>query len=92
MSDQSSRLRILLLTQVYPHQASSYDDWSDAFRRSSNFTCTYANIIGLQTDQLAHLIHEHDAIVLLHSTNADTLDYLAPIVPTLIGTQRGRAC
>ena len=83
MSDTSSRLRTLLLSQVYPHQASYYDDWSDAFRRSRDFSCTYANIIGLQTDQLARLIQEHDAVVLLHSTNADTLDYLAPIVPTL---------
>ena len=83
MTDRSSRLRTLLLSLVYPHQASYYDDWSDAFRRSRDFDCTYANVVGLRTDRLAHLIHEHDAIVLLHSTNADTLDYLAPIVPTL---------
>ncbi len=83
MADRSSKLRTLLLSLIYPHQASYYDDWSDAFRGSRDFDCTFENVAGLRPDRLSRLIDEHDAIVLLHSTNADTLDYLAPIAATL---------
>jgi spore maturation protein CgeB len=86
----SSRLETLLLTLSYPHRVSYYDDWSDAFSLSAEFNCTSANILDMQPAQLARRIEDYDAIIALHSCNADTLEYFAPLAPVLGERKRAR--
>jgi hypothetical protein len=84
-----SRLRTLILSLEYPNRASYYSDWRDAFVGSPSYLCTVRNILDLAPSNLAGMIEDYDAVVLLHSCNSDTLDYLAPLAPIL--GQRKRA-
>jgi Glycosyl transferases group 1 len=78
-----SRLRTLILTLAYPHRVSYYDDWRDAFLDSSDFSCDVVSILDLKAAALARMIEDYDAIIMLHSCNNDTLDYVKPIAAVL---------
>ena len=84
-----SRIRTLLLSLTYPNRVSYYDDWREMFTGNPAFECQELNILNLTPAALARAI-DHDAIVLLHSCNSDTLDYLAPLVPVLADRRRGK--
>ena len=84
-----SSIRTLLLELSYSHRVSYYDDWRDAFHESREFECTSRNIFKLSAADLARQVDSYDAIVMLHSCNADTLEYLAPLAGVL--GQRRRA-
>jgi hypothetical protein len=76
-------LRTLILTLAYPHTASYYDDWRDAFLSDPSYVCTVQNILDLSPHRLARLVDDFDAVVMLHSCNSDTLDYFAPLAAVL---------
>ncbi len=80
----------LVLTLVYPHQVSYYDDWLDAFVASADFRCTVLNILGLSAVELRRALERAEAIIVLHSCNADTLDYLRQVAPVLGDRRRGK--
>lgn len=83
-------MRTLVLALDYPTRASYYDDWKDAFVRSSIFRTTVRNILqGSTRRQIAREIGSYDLVVTLHSCTADTLDYAEAIVPVL-QSRRGR--
>ena len=78
-----SAIRTLLLVLQYPNRASYYDDWADAFIQSSEYDCTVVNVLGLEAARLEAMLGEFDLVVLLHSTNSDTLEYLSTVAPVL---------
>lgn len=86
----SPSVRLLILTLAYPHRASYYDDWRDAFTSSPRFSSRVLNILDLRAADLARALDEVDAVVMLHACNSDTLDYLRPIVPTLAARRRAK--
>lgn len=86
----SHALRALILTLSYPHRASYYDDWRNAFESSPLFTCCVENILGIQPKDLERRIPDFDVIILLHSCSSDTLDYLTPIASVLAGRSRSK--
>ena len=90
MALRESRIKTLLLSLVYPSRASYYNDWRDAFTSHPAFDCTELNILGLAPDVLARHLGAADAIITLHSCNADTLDYFATVAPVLGERRRGR--
>lgn len=90
MSSNASRLRTLLLTLDYPHRASYYDDWRDAFCSNIGYDCSVENILRLRPAALARQIDGFDAIILLHSCNSDTLEYFAPLAPVLAERKRAK--
>jgi len=90
MSSGFSRMRTLILALEYPHRASYYDDWRDAFCDSPQLECAFANILSLQPRELARRLEEHDAVIMLHSCNSDTLEFLAPLAPVLGARKRAR--
>jgi hypothetical protein len=72
-----SRIRTAVLHAAYTDLFSYYDDWKDAFLRDPGFDADAVNLCerrGLK--RLANTIGDYDLIVLLHSTNADSLEYL----------------
>lgn len=70
-------------------QLSYYDDWLEAFHSSSLFSAQGADICQPErTPSLEVEIREADVIVLLHSTNADSLTQLKVIAP-LLSDRRG---
>jgi spore maturation protein CgeB len=83
-------VKTLLLTVEYPSRASYYDDWKDAFSRAPFFDVTVRNVFQpAARRQIAHEIAGYELIVVLHSCTADTLDYVADLVPVL---QARRGC
>lgn len=85
-----SALETLILTLAYPHRASYYDDWRDAFTSSPAFRCRVMNILDLKPADLARAIEKVDAVVMLHACNSDALDYLRPLAPVLGQRKRAR--
>ena len=83
-------MRILVLALTYPHRASYYDDWRDALQNSPRFNSVVQNILGLRPSALATLIEDFDAIIVLHSCNSDTLEYLEPLAAPLAERQRAQ--
>lgn len=80
----------LLLYADYTNRLSYYDDWLDAFREFPDFATTAVNICQRGARRsLAKRIKEFDLIVLLHSTNADTLIYVDPF-KSLLQDRRGK--
>lgn len=70
----------LVLHAHYATRLSYYDDWLDAFARSRDFRVTAHNICeGAALPEIRRAIGAHDLVVLLHSTNADTMMYLKPV-------------
>ncbi len=82
----ASRLKTLVLYANYTTRLSYYDDWLDAFRSSAGFDVKAVNICNLfERKKMDGFARQVDLIVLLHSTNADTIEYLRPFVPVLQG-------
>lgn len=80
---RESRIRLLALYAQYTSRLSYNDDWLDAFRNYPGFASTAVNIVTAEPGALRSATKNSDAIVLLHSTNGDTTDYLEPFVSVL---------
>ena len=79
-----STIKTLVLHANYTKKLSYYDDWLDAFIQHPNLQSTPINICSLQDRQfLKKQVRETDLIVLLHSTNGDTTQYLEPLATQL---------
>jgi hypothetical protein len=80
-----SRMRLLVLYANYTDQLSYYNDWLDAFCKSELFLTTKIDIVSQGASELVRSASKAvDAIVLLHSTNADTTSYLEPCIGALL--------
>ena len=86
----TKRLRALVLTLAYPHRASYYDDWQNAFEASPNFDCTVQNILGLERKAFEKRLGDFDVIIALHSCSSDTLEYLTPLAAALANRAKAR--
>jgi hypothetical protein len=76
---RDSRMRVLVGYAHYTDRLSYYDDWLDAFTGSSRFEAIPLNVVASSTKhRLPGLLRNVDAVVLLHSTNGDTVAYLEP--------------
>lgn len=84
-----SRIRTLILTLVYPHKASYYDDWLDAFFEHPEFDCSIENILKAKPSELEKSIDRWDAIIVMHAATADSVEDLMRIAPSL--AQRNKA-
>lgn len=83
-------IRLLVLFRAYTKKLSYYDDWMDAFRAHSAFAAELENIDGLEGDlenlsRVRKKIGAAPFVVLLHSTNADGIGALTPLVSALQG-------
>jgi hypothetical protein len=83
-------LRTLVIAARYPHRASYYDDWADAFDEVDCFRATQINILGLKSAVLARELERHDLVVLLHSCTADTVHWLRSLGPVLAERKHAR--
>jgi hypothetical protein len=84
MGLRDSRIRVLVGYANYTDRLSYYDDWLDAFAKAPQFDAVSFDIVPAEAKQrLPGLLKEVDAVVLLHSTNGDTTDYLEPHAPAL---------
>ncbi|MDA0260990.1 MAG: glycosyltransferase [Proteobacteria bacterium] len=80
----------LVLYADYTRRLSYYDDWLDAFKAYPEFSVTAVNICRRGARRaLAKRIGDFDLIVLLHSTNADTLVYIDPY-RSILKDRRGK--
>ncbi len=80
----------LVLFAQYTNQLSYYDDWLDAFRTHPGFRVETANVRSRADRSIIRRgIGRYDLIVLLHSTNADTLLYVEPLKETF-SKRRGK--
>jgi hypothetical protein len=75
---RESRIRLLVLYAQYTTRLSYNDDWLDAFEAYPAFETRAINIVATDPAKVRAALANIDAIVLLHSTNGDTTDYLEP--------------
>jgi hypothetical protein len=76
--------RLLVLHVGYAVKASYYDDWLEAFRAAPGLGVTALNLFTRPKPQdVARAAREADAVVMLHSCAADTLDYARPVTSAL---------
>ncbi len=80
---RESRIRLLILYAQYTDSLSYFDDWLDAFKDYEGFETRVVNIVTADTTALRTRIDGVDAVVLLHSTNGDTTDYIEPFTSVL---------
>lgn len=81
---RESRLKLLLLYASYTDRLSYYDDWRDALTTAPHFDAVSINIVSrAAVNGIRHALGNVDAVVLLHSTNGDTTEYLEPLVSVL---------
>jgi hypothetical protein len=80
---RESRIRLLVLHAQYTTRLSYNDDWFDAFQKFPDFETRAINIVATDAAAVRSAIDNVDAIVLLHSTNGDTTDYLDPLASVL---------
>lgn len=79
-----SRMRVLVGYADYTDRLSYFDDWLDAFKSAKQFDAVPINIAAADAKtRLAQSLGDVDAIVLMHSTNGDTMMYLEPHIETL---------
>jgi hypothetical protein len=87
---RESRIRTLVLYAQYTSRLSYYDDWLDAFRSAPEFAIAAHNIAARREHAaIAEAIEAAELIVLLHSTNGDTTEYIEPFAGAL-QNRRGR--
>ena len=85
-----SELRLLVVYAHYAPTLSYYDDWLDAFRACTNAQVSSVDLCAGETPRrFAERLRQHDATVLLHSTNGDTMEYLKPFA-SVLGERRGK--
>jgi Glycosyl transferases group 1 len=81
---RESRIRLLTLYAQYTDKLSYFDDWLDSVRQYPGFDVVALDIIRSgATKRIKHAIGEVDAVLLLHSTNGDSITYLNRLVPIL---------
>jgi hypothetical protein len=69
----------LVLYARYTDKLSYYDDWQHAFETHPGLSATCVNICGRESPRIVKgVLKGCDLVVLLHSVNADTLDFLEP--------------
>jgi hypothetical protein len=85
---RESRIRLLVLYAQYTTLLSYNDDWLDAFKSYPGFETRTADIVGADGATLRAATENADAIVLLHSTNGDTTNYLEPFA-SMLADRRG---
>ena len=73
----------MFFTRSTPTSLSYFDDWLDAFRGYEGFETRAINIVATDATALRAEIGDVDAIVLLHSTNGDTTEYIEPFTSVL---------
>lgn len=76
-------MNTLILYANYSSTASYYDDWYDAFLNDSFFSINECDICNCSKSYLAQQINSSELLILLHSTNADNLEYLKNIMNLL---------
>lgn len=79
-------MKTLLLHSSYTDQMSYFDDWVDAFKVHRNFQSECINVFNASQDftkGVSKKIESVDLIILHHSMNGDTLDYLKPFMSAL---------
>src|SRR5690606_33146408 len=75
-----SRIKAAILYANYSPNLAYFDDWMDAFHKFGNFNVSPVDICKMSaTSKLRNTLNNVDIIVLLHSTNGDTLSYLYPL-------------
>jgi hypothetical protein len=81
---RESRIRLLTLFAQYTDKLSYFDDWLDAIRQYPGFDVIALDIIpsGSRT-RIKRAIRDVDAVLLLHSTNGDNINYLEGHVSVL---------
>ncbi len=85
-------MKTLLLFSNYTDQMSYYNDWVDAFKEHPDFNTLCVNVFNGSKDFVLDVkkkIQTYDVIVLHHSMNGDTLNYLKPYV-TALQNRRGK--
>ena len=81
---RESRIRLLTLHAQYTDKLSYFDDWLDAVRQYPGFDVIAIDIIPSGARRrIRQAIGEVDAVLLLHSTNGDSITYLDRHVPVL---------
>ena len=81
---RESRIRLLTLYAQYTDKLSYFDDWLDSVRQYPGFDVVALDIIRSgATKRIERAIGEVDAVLLLHSTNGDSITYLDRLVPIL---------
>lgn len=80
---RESRIRLLLVYAQYTTRLSYNDDWLDAFEACPQFDTETVNIVTADIGAVRTVVANVDGIVLLHSTNSDTTDYLEPFASVL---------
>lgn len=76
-----SKIKTLLLFARYTgwKTCSYYDDWQEAFVNAPELEKTAINICDKSNIcKVDKIVKDYDIVVLLHSTNADTLDFINP--------------
>jgi len=84
------RLSTLVLALVYPHRASYYTDWQQAFLDSPVFETTLLNVARLSGRQLERELARVELVVLLHSCTADSISDLSRLAPALANRKHAR--
>ncbi len=85
-----SRPKLLVLFARYTDTLSYYDDWQEAFAESNLFDTDTRDIMRPETaPELKRRIREYDSVVLLHSTNADSVAALQRVAG-ILAERRGR--
>jgi spore maturation protein CgeB len=76
---RGSRIKTLVLYAQYTTRLSYFDDWLEAFKAAAEFEVTALDVCKRSTRRtLRKSLHAYEAIILLHSTNGDTLAYIEP--------------
>lgn len=78
-------LRTLLLYASYTNQMSYFNDWIDAFEQHPSYQTICLDVLDPSNNlnQIKKFIETIDLIVLHHSMNGDTLNYLKPLLSAL---------
>ena len=83
-------MRVLVAYADYAPTLSYFDDWRESFSECPHAEITTIDLCSALTPEcFERCAREHDAIVLLHSTNGDTMTYLAPFA-TALKSRRGQ--
>lgn len=78
------KVRCLVLHISYPHAASYYDDWLDAFNAHPRLDTIAVNIFRWgSAARVAAALHDAELAVVLHSGTADGLEHVTALTPVL---------
>ena len=82
-------MKTLVLYANYSSTSSYYDDWNDAFINDNDLDCDSIDICTVNLSKLSKNIKLYDFIVMLHSTNADSLSYSIKIL-NILNERKGK--